>query len=482
MLRLNGLLLLLLVGCSGGGGGSPGTGGAVLPLEGVSLEYGTVAPGTPVQGSVVLRNGLDAQPVVITGLSVSSTELAIAASALAFPIRVGAGQTFSVPVTWTPAGEGFFSATLRVDAEERVPVFVGISGTVFEEERTVDFGFVQFSDGVVTDELEFDVPPEAISFSIEALGGSIAAPSGGALFLDRLVGPGGKVYVDDAAPFSGPYSFERNWPAAQLFVVGGAPWVPRDHATFLVPNTDDPEAQLVPGGGTYRFRVSNLGGSLSAARVRVVIESRMGSSPVGRIDLNVFLASGLVANAQTAAAHPHLQTLLTRTRTVLGQARLTLGAIDYYKLTDPRFDIADALNPGPLFQQSAMASRTRLNVFLVMGGTNGVAGLSGAIPGPRALGSPIAGLFCIGNDAINPDDLGTVLAHEICHYLGLAHTREAAGNPFPWTYDNIDDTCPGDGCIGSVSAYLMDANFNPITATLLTPGQIAVIRGHPLVD
>jgi len=482
MHRLKALLLAIFLGCSGGGGGSEGTGGAALPVEGVSLEFGTVAPGTPVQGSVVLRNAFDAQPATITDLRVSSAQLTIDAGALSFPIRIGAGETFAVPVTWTPVDEGFFSETLRVDTEGHVPVFVAISGTVFEQEQTVDFGLVPFRGGRVTDELEVDVPANAVSFAIEVLGGSVVTPTGGALYLESLIGPSGKVYVDATAPFSGPYSFERSWPAAQLFALGGAPWVPVNHTLLLMPNTDSPDAQLEPGGGRYRFRLSNTGGSLTSAQVRVIIESRASSSATGRVDVNVFLASGLIATAQTAPTHPHLQSLLLRTNAVLGQARLALGAIDYYKLTDPRFDVGDALNPGPLFRQSAMASRARLNVFLVMSGTGGVAGLSGAIPGPRALGSPIAGVFAIGNDAINPNDLGTVLAHEICHYLGLNHTREATGNGFPWTYDNIDDTCPGTACVGSLPQYLMDANFNPITATLLTPGQIAVMRGHPLVN
>jgi hypothetical protein len=241
--------------------------------------------------------------------------------------------------------------------------------------------------------------------------------------------------------------------------------------------------QLVPGGGTYRFRLSNLEGTLTGAVVRVLIEKRQGGSSSSHVDLNVFLANGLRVKAATAATDSHLQSLLARTHGLLQQAGIGLGAIDYYDLADPRFDLGDGNNPGALFRQSAIAREARLNVFLVTSTTGGLAGLSGAIPGPRELGSPIAGLFSIGNESLHPDDLGAVLAHEICHYLGLGHTREAPGaSVFPWTYDRIEDTCPGANCVGDLSQYLMDANFAPQTANLLTPGQAQVIRGHILVD
>jgi hypothetical protein len=283
------------------------------------------------------------------------------------------------------------------------------------------------------------------------------------------------VYVDSASPFSGPYWFDRVFPSSPTFV-------PINLAVFQIPNTDAAGAQLVPGGGTYRFVLSNAGGTLSGLFVRATIERRASASDAasGHVDLNIFLAAGLSSTVATAPTHPHLQTILARADAILGSVGLGFGDIDYYKLTNPAFDFGNPFDPSLLFRQSAMATEERLNIFLVVTSSNGVAGLTGALPCPRVNGSATAGVFALGNEGIHPDDLGTVLAHEIGHALGLGHTREAPG--LPWLYDRIEDTCPGVNCVGDLASYLMDTSALPVGTPLITPGQAGVIRGHPFVD
>ena len=487
MLRLGlaSLLLFVTLACSGGGsGGDDSDGGAMLPLETVSLEYGSVGLGVGERRAIIVRNPAGGRTVRITALDVSSGQLKIAAAQQIFPIFLAPGARLDVSVTWTPEAEGFFSETLRIVADERDPLFVGISGTGIVAETVIDLGSRTFSGADrVTGEIFVDVPADALALTIEAFGGTLANPTGGAIFLQSFIGPGNRTYVDEATPFAGPYIFERNWPTVQLSVFG-APYVPSDHATFMLPNTDSDGAQLVPGGGTYSFKLSNRAGTMASARVRVIIERRAGATPTGgHIDINVFIARGLAANAGNAATDPHLQTILSRAHSLLAQAGIGFGDIDYYDLLDPTFDVGDPFAPGALFRNSVIAAETRLNIFLVKRSSLGLAGLTGAIPGPRAKGSPIAGIWSLGDELIHPEDLGSVLAHEVGHYLGLGHTREAPGSSaFPWTEDIIEDTCPGTGCVGRVDQYLMDANANVQTATLLTPGQIQVIRGHVLVE
>ncbi|MHC4953388.1 MAG: hypothetical protein ACYTGZ_05815 [Planctomycetota bacterium] len=479
------LTLLFLGACSGGGGSGDEDGGAELPLLASSVEFGSIEMGQPATRSMDVRNPVGGLPVTITGLALSSPDLQVDPAGPAFPVRIQPGGRLTVPLIWTPAGDGFFSETVRVEANGRTPLVVAVSGTGIQSERLVDLGFVSFpSSGFVTPELFVDVPADAIGFTIEAYGGTTSAPTGGAVFLDRLTGPGGRVYVDEATPFSSPYIFERIWPTTQLFTVPGSPWVPRDHATFMVPNTDTPGVQLVPGGGTYSFVLSNNSGSLDGVNVRVIIETRPGGvTNGGHVDLNVFIANGLQATAATAKTSGHLQTILARAHNLLLPAGIGFGDVDYFDLVSPTFDFGDPFNSGPLFRNSAIASNERLNIFLVKTSSGGLFGLSGAIPGPRVQGSPIAGIFVIGDEIWNPNDLGSVLAHEVCHYLGLGHTKEAPGGGFPpWSFDIIDDTCPGTVCVGDLSLYLMDANANTQTMTLLTPGQAHVIRRHILVE
>ncbi|MHC4938427.1 MAG: M12 family metallo-peptidase [Planctomycetota bacterium] len=460
-------LVALIAACSGGGGGGSEPPPTAQPLEATWLEFGQTDLGRPVRRTLLVRNRFDGLPVTVTRLETPAPEVVLADPAL--PVVLQPGDRLPVEVTWTPSTEGFFSSVIRVESEEHDPLVVGVSGTGFTSEEITNFGAVALDGGGRTRTLSVFVPFNAISLTIEAWGGTIASPAGGPILLEELTGPNGEVYVDPLQPRAGPYFFDRNHPAVSF--------TPSGHATFMVPNGDQPAVQLVPGGN-YTFVLSNA--ALAALNVKATVEKRFDGEEKAHVDLNVFLARSLSASAGNATSSPHLQSLLARADTILRSVGLGFGSIDYYKLTDPRFDHGNPFDPSALFRQSARAREARLNVFVVVTSSNGVAGLSGAIPHPRASGSPNAGIFVLGDENIHPDDLGTVLAHEIGHALGLGHTREQPGSP--WLYDRIDDTCPGTSCVGDPTTYLMEPSAIPPGTPFLTPGQVRVMSRHVLVD
>ncbi|MHC4339422.1 MAG: hypothetical protein ACYSX0_04300 [Planctomycetota bacterium] len=486
MTRWTSLALLLFVTACGGGDSDPdpGQGGRPLSLHSGAVDFSTVAVGATAKAQVVIRNSIAGLDTSITAITASSPALSFDGDFPALPKLMRPGDAVAFTLKWTPSQAGSLFESLEVLATDRSPLTIDVLGGAMAAELVSDFGLVAFEAGTKeTPELEIDLPANAISFTIEAAGQSRTSPAGGPIFLTSLTGPGGKVYVSPIDPHIGPYIFERNFPIVSL--AGGSlrPLVPQDLATFQLPNSDRPDAQLVAGGGTYRFRLSNQGGSLGGLLVRVFIERRAGGLvSEGRIRLNVFLAAGLGPTASGAATDPHIQGILNRADSLLGQVGLGFGAVAYFKLTNPVFDVVDPNDPGPIVRRSSLASEPRVNVFLVKSMLFGAAGVSAAMPGPKVNGTYLSGLVAIGDEIYQPGDLGTVLAHEVCHYLGLGHTREPVGSPVPWAFDIIDDTCPGPACFGDLSLYLMDPNAIPPGIPLITPGQTRVLLRNHLVE
>jgi hypothetical protein len=351
-----------------------------------------------------------------------------------------------------------FDFEIEIGNDVGPPLRVRVTADAEEQAQEVvtDFGTVPVSGGE-TGWLEIEVPADAISISIESIATSPSAWVG----LLGLEGPGGKIYENSSS-------------------TGEFLWTPGFEGVFAatLPQNDSATLQLVPGGGTYRFRLFVWSGSASSLEVRAIVERRTGGAPGdSRVDLNVFLAPGLAITGPETDTK--LQDVLSRLDDIFGQIGLAVGDVDFYQLSSTAYNSVSESEFPQLLGETSVASETRMNVFFVqtaIGG--GVLGVAAALPGPKLNASPVSGVM-VDYDWSNAAAVGQVTAHEIGHYLGLYHTAESDGQ----TWDIIEDTleCPGE-CTSESGGYLMHWQYFGSTTPVITDGQAHVILAHPLVD
>lgn len=418
-----------------------------------TLAFPPLLVGEQTTLNVRVRNPSVLTPVSITAVTPLPGEFRTSFQ----PRMIFAQDTATFGVTFEPEAEGAFD--FDIDIANDVGPALRVRVTAQAEERVLevvtDFGSVPVTNGE-TAWLDVEVPPDAISVSIE----SVAAAPSSIVGLLGFEGPGGKVYENDTA-------------------TGEFLWTPGFEGVFAatLPQNDSTTLQLVPGGGTYRFRLYLWSGSTTALDVRALVESRVGGEPgESRIDLNVFLAPGLaIANPATDTK---LQAVLTRTDDIFGEIGLRVGSVDYYQLGSSAYNNVNDTEFLQMLAESAVATETRMNVFFVQtalgGGTLGVAA---ALPGPKRNSTAVSGVM-VDFDWSDAAAVGQVTAHEIGHYLGLYHTAESDGS-----HDFIDDTleCPGE-CTTSNGGYLMHWQYFGTAMPTISEAQAHVLLVHPLVD
>jgi len=418
---------------------------------------GDVYIGESDSRSVLVRNTSVVTPVRIFNVTPLPAGILLAGGLGAIP----PGTAATLNVRWAPTtfATHDFNFVLEHDASgPSLTVRVTAQATTWRPEQIVDFGTVPLVGGESA-WIEVEVPPHAISLSIEALGEDIS------IGLLGFEGPGGHLYENDTA-------------------TGEFLWFQGDDVfTATVPSSDRTQLRLVPGGGTYRFRLFRMSGSAQSLEVRAIIHNRTGGLVQGGVlDLNVFLADGLSIDVFDAPVEPRLQAILDEADRIFGQHDLRIGAVRYFELSDPDFDqITSNSEFGDLLEESRRGLEGRLNLFFVLRTLSGGAvGVAARIGGPVVLGTRTSGVM-VDYDFGSTSQSGHVIAHEVGHYLGLLHTTEQGGS-----HDLIDDTleCPATGtnatCTTEGNDNLMHwrvLNADPD----ITDGQALVALGHPLV-
>jgi hypothetical protein len=329
-------------------------------------------------------------------------------------------------------------------------------------EEIIDLGTQTFSAGGVsstaasigasgiTNELTFDVAADAIGFMIEA-----TSAAGTDCGLGLLTGPNGEEFENEN--LSGPYIWLNDRPF-----------------TAPVPNTDRTEVQLAAGGGTYKVKILRFGNA-ATCDVRVIVERRPAANTdkIGVIDLNVYLANGLSVTAATAPSDSFIQGVLSTVNDILAVKGIRIGDKTYYDVTDSAYDSVTTSEFGPMLETTSAAADVRLNLFFVQAAlpdqSSSILGVAATLGGPKSNGTPLSGVMSeVGGTS---SFIGLVAAHEICHYLGLAHTRESTGS-----WDDVNDTTnytSGNG------GYLM--HWQASGGTNITDGQALIILAHPHV-
>jgi hypothetical protein len=429
-----------------------------LSLDTLSVDFGEVGLAESTTRSIRVRNSALLTVESVVGIQGLPADFSLLGPAL--PALLPPGETLDLQVRYAPTVLRNSSFPVDVVTGRGPALRAQLSGrtTGWAAEILVDYGTVPFTAND-TPLLRADVPADAISFTIEARG-----VVGDRIGLRELTGPDGTVYENPSS--TGAYVWEEGYEAFAA----------------TIPNSDRANVQLVPGGGSYSFRLRRIAGPSSSLRIRAIIHNRPGgqSSPE-EVDLNVHLAPGLAVDAALGPFDSNLSATLAEAERILGKRGISFGAISYFDLDDSSYDfVSSQVEIDNLFRESAAGPDGRLNLFLVRGLFGGTVGITARINGPTFGGTTMSGLV-VAYEFGNSTEVGYVVAHEAGHYLGLYHTVESSGS-----HDFIDDTldCPSSGtappCTTPGGSYLMHwlvLDVDPI----VTAGQGKVLRAHALM-
>jgi hypothetical protein len=369
------------------------------------VSAGNVVVGETVPLFVSIANPSVATTVTVTGLTlVPAGDFSIAPDAPALPIQMAPGTTLDIPLVYAPQGVGDSSSVLSIQhSVSGDPLEATVTGTGIAPQIIYTYD-LWLDENYESGWQDVYVPAEGVSIFLEAKGDTWSR-----IDLIGFEGPGGVVY--ETYDMTGPLVWQSYYPAG-----GGG------YLNVELPNSDQPEVQLVPGGGWYKFRLRDWNWAASSLQVRVTITQRTVPTVVeqGTLDVRVFLADGLKIDPADPMGDAKLAEVMKTVDAILGTNGVRLGNISF-TVMDPSYDIIDETTmDGMLASSTAGLPEGALNLFFVTDMSYEwvpIAGLAGATPGPAANGTPYSGVVIDFNEA-DGITVGATAAHEIGHYLG----------------------------------------------------------------
>jgi hypothetical protein len=306
-----------------------------------------------------------------------------------------------------------------------------------------------------SDLVQFEVPPATRSIAITVTGAREALYALAELTLADGID---RVALPDGAP--GPAMTESYY-TEQIGQMPGQLYQSIRLGTFMHVYPYRPD-QSVPAGHAGLRVASDMTGTV-AVRIAMVADDGATELTINLITVSDTLAidgPGVIGEVATYIANAGIATELGMSLRLTGTP-----LADITDFNEPQETPTSQSAQLPALVRDQLGAAAGVDVFVVESMPAGIGGLSLGTPGPPERGGYYYGVVVHAGTGNTVS--GRVIAHEVCHFLGLQHVQNTgvSGTVYP---DPIDDTAVGEDNLMSLG-------------TALTADQGWVLRHSPVL-